>query len=72
MKNKFDLFEQENNSLWLDYKEVDKCVEIKEKEFKEFLEWFKKSQGYIYLVFSSLINMDDELQKVCDIEVFSE
>ena len=72
MKNKLDSLEQENNSLWLDYKEADKRAEIKEKEFKELSERLKKSQGYIHSVFSSLTNMDDELQKARDIEVFSE
>ena len=72
MKNKLDSLEQENNGLWLDYKEADKRAEIKEKEFKELSERLKKSQGYIHSVFSSLTNMDDELQKARDIEVFSE
>lgn len=72
LKNKLDSLEQENNSLWLDYKEADKRAEIKEKEFKELSERLKKSQGYIHSVFSSLTNMDDELQKARDIEVFSE
>lgn len=72
MKNKLDSLEQENNGLWLDYKEADKRAEIKEKEFKELWERLKKSQGYIHSVFSSLTNMDDELQKARDIEVFSE
>ena len=72
MKNKLDSLEQENNGLWLDYKEAEKRAEIKEKEFKELSERLKKSQGYIHSVFSSLTNMDDELQKARDIEVFSE
>lgn len=72
MKNKLDSLEQENNALWLDYKEADKRAEIKEKEFKELSERLKKSQGYIHSVFSSLTNMDDELQKARDIEAFSE
>ncbi|KAJ7351113.1 hypothetical protein OS493_036448 [Desmophyllum pertusum] len=72
MKNKLDSLEQENNGLWLDYREADKRAEIKEKEFKELADRLKTSQGYMHSVFSSLTNMDDELQKARDIEVFSE
>lgn len=72
MKNKLDSLEQENNALWLDYKEADKRAEIREKEFKELSERLKKSQGYIHSVFSSLTNMDDELQKARDLEALSE
>lgn len=72
LNNKLDSLEQENNALWLDYKEADKRAEIKEKEFKELSDRLKKSQGYIHSVFSSLSNMDDELQKARDIEAFSE
>ena len=72
MKSKLDALEQENNGLWLDYKEADKRAEIKEKEFKELADRLKKSQGYMHSVFSSLTNMDDELQRARDIEVFCE
>lgn len=71
-KNKMAALEQENNGLWLDYKEADKRAEIKEKEFKELVERLKTSQGYLHAMFNSLSNMDDELQKARDIEVFSE
>ena len=72
MKSKIDALEQENNGVWLDYKEADKRAEIKEKEFKELADRLKKSQRYMHSVFSSLTNMDDELQRARDVEVFSE
>lgn len=72
MKSKIDALEQENNGVWLDYKEADKRAEIKETEFKELADRLKKSQGYMHSMFSSLTNMDDELQRARDIEVFGE
>ena len=72
LKNKVAMLEQENDGLWLDYKEADKRAEIKEKEFKELADRLKTSQGYLHNMFNSLSNMDDELQKARDIEVYSE
>lgn len=72
MKNKMASLEQENDGFWLDFKEADKRAEIKEKEFKELVDRLKASQGYLHSMFNSLSNMDDELQKARDIEVYSE
>ena len=72
MKNKMASLEQENGGLWLDFKEADKRAEIKEKEFKELVDRLKASQGYLHSMFNSLSNMDDELQKAREIDVYSE
>lgn len=72
MQNKMAALEQENDGLWLDYTEANKRAEIKEKEFKELVERLKASQGYLHTMFNSLTNMDDELQKAREIQVFSD
>ena len=71
-KNKIASLEQENEGLWMDYKEASKRAETKEKEFKELSDRLKSSQGYLHSLFTSLSNMDDELQRARDIEVLSE
>lgn len=70
MQNKMAALEQENDGLWLDYTEANKRAEIKEKEFKDLVERLKASQGYLHTMFNSLTNMDDELQKAREIQVF--
>lgn len=72
MQNKMAALEQENDGLWLDYTEANKRAEIKEKEFKDLVERLKASQGYLHTMFNSLTNMDDELQKAREIQVFSD
>ena len=72
MQNKMAALEQENDGLWLDFTESDKRAEIKEKEFKELVERLKASQGYMHTMFNSLTNMDDELQKAREIQVYSD
>lgn len=72
MQNKMAALEQENDGLWLDYTEANKRADIKEKEFKELVERLKASQGYLHTMFNSLTNMDDELQKAREIQVFSD
>ncbi|XP_068714557.1 myosin-13-like [Montipora foliosa] len=72
LQNKITSLEQENDGLWLDYKEADKRAEIKEKEFKELVDRLKASQGYLHTMFNSLTNMDDELQRARDIHAQSE
>lgn len=72
MQNKMTALLQENDGLWLDFKEADKRAEIKEREFKELVERLKASQGYLHTMFNSLSNMDDELQRARDIQVYSE
>ena len=72
IQNKMAALEQENDGLWLDYTEANKRADIKEKEFKELVERLKASQGYLHTMFNSLTNMDDELQKAREIQVFSD
>ena len=72
MQNKMTALLQENDGLWLDLKEADKRADLKEREFKELVERLKASQGYLHSMFNSLSNMDDELQRARDIQVYSE
>ena len=70
LQKKIEALEQENESLWHEYKEASERAEQSGLESKGVVDQLTSARGYLLNLFESLSNVDDGLQQARDMGLY--